>query len=110
MYVLYIAPVDDIIISYDLQYHLYANDTQIYVSFSSQSQQDLFLVKSNLEVCVKHIDSWMVLNGLKLNQDKTELLLISSRYRQSPVLSHLHVGDEKICPSESTRNLGAGLL
>ena len=48
----------------------------------------------------------MVLNGLKLNQDKTELLLISSRYRQSPVLSHLYIGDENICPSKSTRNLG----
>ena len=67
--------------------------------FPSQSQQDKL-------ACVKHIDSWMVLNRLKLNQDKTELLLISSRYRQSLALSYLKVGEEKICPSESVRNLG----
>ena len=72
----------------------------------SQSQQGLCLVKSKLEACVKHIDSWMVLNRLKLNQDKTELLLISSRYRQSLALIHPQVGEEKICPSESVRNLG----
>ena len=48
----------------------------------------------------------MVLNRLKLNQDKTELLLISSRYRQSLALSYLQVGEEKICPSKSVRNLG----
>ena len=48
----------------------------------------------------------MVLNRLKLNQDKTELLLISSRYRQSLALSYLQVGEEKIRPNESVRNLG----
>ena len=48
----------------------------------------------------------MVLNRMKLNYDKTELLLISSRYRQSLTLSYLQVGEEKICPSESGANLG----
>lgn len=106
LYVLYTSPIADIIKSYGLHYHLYADDSQIYVFFPSQSQQDLCLVKSKLEACVKHIDSWMVLNRLKLNQDKTELLLISSRYRQSLALSYLQVGEEKICPSKSVRNLG----
>ena len=92
--------------SYDLHYHLYEDDSQIYVFFPSQSQQELCLVKSKLEACVKHIDSWIVSNRLKLNQDKTELLLISSRYRQSLALTYLQVGEKKICPSESVRNLG----
>ena len=77
-----------------------------FVFFPSQSQQDLCLVKSKLEAYVKHIDSWMVLNRLKLNQDKTELLLINSRYRQSLALTHLQGGEKKICPIESVRNLG----
>ena len=109
LYVLYTVPIGDIIKFYDLHYHLYADDSQIYVFFPSQSQQDLCLVKSKLEACVKHIDSWMVLNRLKLNQDKTEPLLISSRYCQSLALIHLKVGEEKICPSESVRNLGVHL-
>ena len=49
----------------------YADDSHIYVFFPSQSQQDLCLIKSKLEACVKHIDLWMILNRLKLNQDKT---------------------------------------
>ena len=105
MYVLCTAPIADIIKSYDLHYHLHADDSQIYVFFPSQSQQYLCLIKSKLEACV-HIDSWMVLNRLKLNQDKTELLLISFRYRQPLALTYLQVGEKKICPSESVQNLG----
>ena len=78
LYVLCTAPFADIIKSYDLHYHLYTDDSQIYIFSPSQSQQELRLVKSKLEACVKHIDLWMVLNRLKLNQDKSELLLISS--------------------------------
>ena len=100
---MYTAPIADITKSYDLHYHLYADDSQSYVFFPSQSQQDLYLVKSKLEACVKHIDSWIV---LKLNQDKTELLLISSRYCQPLALSYPQVAEEKICPSESVGNLG----
>lgn len=72
----------------------------------SISQDELSTVKSKVELCVKHIDSWMILNGLKFHQDKTELLLISSRFRQSPVLNFFEVGDKKIGAVRSTRNLG----
>ena len=106
LYVLCTAPIADIIKFYDLHYHLYTDASQIYVFFPSQSQQEPCWVKSKLEACVKHIGSWMVLSRLKLNQDKTELLLISSRYRQSLALTYLQVGEKKICPSESVRNLG----
>ena len=36
------------------------------------------LSKFRLEACVREIDIWMFLNKLKLNKDKTELLVISS--------------------------------
>ena len=48
----------------------------------------------------------MILNGLKLNEEKTELLLLSSRYRPSPSLEFVRVGGETIQPSSSVRNLG----
>ena len=48
----------------------------------------------------------MILNGLKLNEEKTELLLLSSRYRPSPSLEFVRVGGETIQPSSSVRNVG----
>ena len=106
LYVLYTSPIADIIKSHGLQYHLYADDTQLYITFISESLEELSAAKSCVEKCVEDIDSWMVLNGLKLNQDKTELVHISSRYRQCPVVDYVQVGDERISLSVSARNLG----
>ena len=48
----------------------------------------------------------MVHNGLKLNQDKTELLVINSKYRFMPNLDFVQVGVERIEPKSTVRNLG----
>ena len=105
LYVLYTSPVADIIERHNLMYHLYVDDTQLYMSFKLGSD-DLSSVKSRIEICVQEINNWMILNGLKLNEGKTELLLLSSRYRPSPSLEFVRVGSETIQPSSSVRNLG----
>ena len=65
--------------------------------------------KKTVELCVKDIGDWMLCNKLiKLNQDKTELLVISSRYRPRPPLNHIQIGDDVISPSEHAWNLGVG--
>ena len=48
----------------------------------------------------------MCKNLLKLNQDKTELVVISSKFRNRPNLEYVRVGDEFIAPNLSVRNLG----
>ena len=54
----------------------------------------------------EEINNWMIFNGLKVNGEKTELLLLSSRYRPSPSLGFVRVGGEVIKPSSSVCNLG----
>ena len=96
----------DIIKRHNLTYYLYAHDTQLYVTFKLGSNDLLSSAKSSIEICVQEIISWMILNGLKLNQEKTDLLLLSSRYRPSTSLEFVRVGGETIQPSSSVRNLG----
>ncbi|KAL9964335.1 hypothetical protein ACROYT_G027963 [Oculina patagonica] len=67
---------------------------------------DLEEAKLRVERCVEEIDRWMCNNLLKLNQDKTELVVISSKFRHCPDLKHIRVGDEYIAPKSSARNLG----
>ena len=43
---------------------------------------------------------------MKINQEKTELVVISSKFRNRPNLEYLRVGSEFIAPESSVRNLG----
>ena len=47
----------------------------------------------------------MTLNRLKLNKEKTELLVLHSRHRSPPAFASLKIGSEVILPSHSARNV-----
>ena len=98
LYLLYTSPVADIINLHSLQYHLYADDSQLYISFKTDCFADLAQAKSSVELRVKDIDWWMTNNMLKLNQEKTELTVISSKFRPRSAIPCVSVGDEQILP------------
>ena len=105
LFIIYTSPLGDILRSHNIAYHLYADDTQLYISFHVSESDDAIL---NLEKCVSDISSWMSQNYLCLNDNKTELLLIGRKN----ILANLsnitvHVGDESTSPSASVRNIGA---
>ena len=53
--------------------HMYADDTQIYVSFSVEHDQEAVI---KLQNCIIDIRQWMMDNHIKLNDSKTEYLVI----------------------------------
>ncbi len=60
-----------------------------------------------LNKCLADTRSWISANFLKLNSDKTELLLIGDPKRVAKVKNfELVVGDNTVKPSASARNLG----
>ncbi|KAL9975453.1 hypothetical protein ACROYT_G012614 [Oculina patagonica] len=107
LYLLYTSPLADIIKRHNLEYHFYADDTQLYVAFKTDSLDRMAQCKTSIEQCVCDIDNWMAVNKLKLNQEKTEVVLISSRYRPRPPLESLQIGNVNVVPTSSARNLGA---
>ncbi|GFR81546.1 reverse transcriptase [Elysia marginata] len=74
LFTLYTSPVADIADCYDVKYHLYADDTQFYISLDADGQVQKKLVKD----CVRDISKWMAVNKLKLNCDKTDVILLGS--------------------------------
>ena len=68
----------DIIRQHGLEYHLYADDTQMYLTFNPVNE-DLSTIKSSIESCVSDVRAWMSSNCLKLNDDKSELLIFHSK-------------------------------
>ena len=105
LYLLHTSPLSDIVKKFNLSYHFYADDSQLYLSFQPTIPGDRDLAVSNIERCVLEIDHWMLVNRLKLNKDKTELLVIS-KHLPVPTVQEISVVSETICSSQKARNIG----
>ena len=64
-----------------------ADDTQLYSSFDLNNSCDEIAARSRIELCINDIKMWMTVK--KLNDDKTELLIMSSKYHQSKLTAKL---------------------
>lgn len=105
LFTLYTTPLSSVISEYAVQHHLYADDSQLYVSFtSSDSMASLRILKSSLESTQK----WMQMNKLKLNPDKTEFLLIGNNQQRNKYLSMFPVNllGADTNPTKQAKNLG----
>ena len=107
-FTLYTQPLNNIADANGVSVHIYADDTQLYTSFDLNDPQDLISAMSRMEKCVLDMSNWMKINKLKLNDDKTEMLVIChpNMKHKMPSIS-LKIGDSSIEPTKSVRNLGA---
>src|SRR6218665_1139874 len=76
LFILYTTPFSSIIKASSVDHHLYADDTQLFISFSPNSFSESI---DHLLHVVKLISSWMTSNLLSLNPSTTECILIGLR-------------------------------
>src|SRR6218665_564309 len=76
LFILYTTPLSSLIKASSIDHHLYADDNQLFISFSPNSFSDSI---DHLLRVVNQISSWMTSNLLCLNPSKTEFLLIGLR-------------------------------
>ena len=98
-YTMYTKSLGDIIEHHGLQYHIYADDIQIYVPLSHPRNIE------RLELCLRDLYTWLTANKLKLNSSKTELLQITP-LNKPPVDLSLTVNGNIIKCSDKVKDLG----
>ena len=100
LFTAYRSPIGDIFRMYGLKHHLYADDSQAYIPCEPTSPENEV---STLEACVSEVR--MVQNQLKLNDGKTEFMIIGKKSSLSKVPeTHVTIGCEDITGSSTVRN------
>eukprot|EP00116_Pleurobrachia_bachei_P005362 sb/3465624/ len=110
LFVLFTKDLEAIAARHGVKIHLYADDSQLYISFSNNNWAQC---ESQLQNCFTEVEKWMASSYLKLNPSKTELLFISSRTDKSPnpvgyndTLTLSQSSKADITPSQQAKNLG----
>ena len=104
LFTMYIKPLSAIIDSHSIIHHSFADDMQLQMS---ASPDEIFELLHSMQSCISDVKACATVNMLKLNDSKTELMLVTSKRTR-----HLHslptsiiIGNAKIPFKQSVRNL-----
>ena len=78
-YNMYSKPLGKVIKDSDVRKKAYADDNNMYVSFSIQSGDDRTSAVQRLERCLLDVKCWLKHNMLKLNDDKTKIIVFAPK-------------------------------
>ena len=106
----YASSLFDVIHKHLENAHGFADDHQLYLEFSANSlvsQQDAI---KKMEDCLEDVKTWMLTYKLKMNDSKTEFLIVGSWQQLAKVqYDSIKVGNCSVKAVDSVRDLGAYL-
>ena len=106
-FLMYISPLYSII-----QHHFpsiagYADDHQLYIPIKAKDHSSIIASITSLENCIHDVRSFMIQNQLKINDSKTEIIIIGSKQQLAKIPNiTVKIGNENIQPRHSVLNLG----
>ena len=105
----YASSLFSIFSNHSVSIHAYANDHQQYMAFSPNLESQNQIV-SCMESCLEDVKSWMIPNKLKMNDSKTEFIIIGSHQQLAKIdLTRIRVGESRISAVDHVHNLRAYL-
>ena len=108
LFTIYASKIFEIIKEYLPQAHAYADDTQLYLSFKADSSTAQNDAMKAMENCITAIRAWMIEDKLRLNDSKTEFMIVGTRQQLAKVnIDQLCVGESSIVPVTLVKNLGS---
>ena len=105
LFTMYIKPLSAIIDSHSIIHHSFADDLQLQMSAPPDRISELL---HSMQSCISDVKAWATVKMLRLNDSKTELMLVTSKRSK-----HLHnlptsitIGNAQIPFKQSVKNLG----
>jgi len=105
LYSMYTAPLSKEVQSHGVNHHFYADDSQLYNMFKSAVSAEVSRSTGQMERCLETIRVWMCENKLKLNEDKTEVITFTSKFKPADRVS-LRIGDVCVQSEPCVKDLG----
>ena len=103
LFTMYAKPMSDIIDSHSIIHHSFADDLQLQMSATPDRISELL---HSTQSCIGDVNAWATANMLNLNDNKTELMLVTSQKTK-----HLHsqptsitIGNAQIPFKKSVKN------
>ncbi len=81
------TPLADILRELGIEFHVYADDHQLNLAFQPIGQDSADVVVNKILRCIVEVKQWMIKNMLKLNDDKTEFIVIGTRQQRNKLIS-----------------------
>ena len=105
IFILYTTPLSNIISSFNITHHLYADDTQIYLALDHRNFDSSF---AELTECLTCVQKWLAGVKLKLNPEKTEFIIIGDRQARESLIQKFatQLLGNSIYPTDTVKNLG----
>ena len=105
LFSIYILPVGAIFRKHGVSFMIYADDKALYLIFKP-TPECAHLTRAQLEACIQEVRMWFAINFLMCNSDKTELLVVGSRFKDDPPFYEISIAGDIIHRSTTVKNLG----
>ena len=108
LFSLYVSPFGQLITSHGIMHQQYADDTQLYLSLTAPELRNSI---QTLQNCLSQLQTWLCLNGLSLNAEKSEVILFGTRQRlcSFPAFDNIFIDGINVPVSDSLKTLGVTL-
>jgi hypothetical protein len=102
LFTLYVSPAANVISKYAVNHLQYADDTQLYIALRNDA------ALNSITDCFNELHWWYSFNGLQLNPDKSEAILIGTqaRLRHESAIHEIKLDNASIKLAHSAKCLG----
>jgi len=106
LFLMYTKSIMHIFDRHEVAYQLYADDAQLY--FSVDKSTSVETIVTRVKSCLTDVVRWMHVNSLRINPDKTELIIFQPKHTkdQAELSIQINLSDDVVISSRYVRHLG----